>query len=506
MQRDKDLLGMSAFVYIRKSRMEEGLNTDEVLQKHRQTLDECAQYHGLTILEYFPEVVSGESLYARPQMLRLLEAVGNNQCDAVLCMDLDRLSRGRMKDQGIILDVFKDSNTLIVTPEKVYNLSDEIDDELAEFKTFMSRREYKIINKRLRRGLRRSIQDGCYVANAPYGYRKTTIDRKPTLEIFEPEAKFVRIMFDMYAGGFGCVSIANHINAMGAKPHRSMAFSRNSVAKILRNPTYIGKIVWDQKTHIKKNTKGNFKHITIYNPPEKWTITNGLHPPIIEKEVYDKVQDIMAGRYRPAYNDGTIKSPLAGLIKCANCGGNMQRMSMKGQAYLVCQKKGCCASAKLELVEIKVLRHLENLLAGIDLEQPEHRQDLAPLEEAVTDITKEVSAVRRQKNRLHELLELGEYDIPTYRERMSAVQEKLSDLEQKQKKARLQLEQAKAYDPAIQRENIRTVLNAYQSSDAAHKNALLHSVIEFIVYRKEKKTKPADFELEFSMKALQNLL
>lgn len=169
---EQDMLGRTAAVYLRKSRMEEGMDTDEVLRKHRQGLDECAQRHGLDILEYYPEVVSGESLYARPQMLRLLEDVESGRFDAVLCMDLDRLSRGRMKDQGIILDAFKDSGTLIVTPEKVYDLSDEIDDELAEFKTFMSRREYKIINKRLRRGLKRSIQDGCYVANAPYGYKK----------------------------------------------------------------------------------------------------------------------------------------------------------------------------------------------------------------------------------------------------------------------------------------------------------------------------------------------
>ena len=187
-----DLLGRTAAVYLRKSRMEEGMDTDEVLRRHRQGLTECAQRHGLDIVEYYMEVVSGESLYARPQMLRLLEAVEAVRYDVVLCMDLDRLSRGRMKDQGIILDAFKDSGTLIVTPEKVYDLSDEIDDELAEFKTFMSRREYKIINKRLRRGLQRSIQDGCYVANAPYGYRKVTVDRRPTLEIYEPEAKFVR--------------------------------------------------------------------------------------------------------------------------------------------------------------------------------------------------------------------------------------------------------------------------------------------------------------------------
>ena len=502
MTNEKDMLGQTAAVYLRKSRMEEGLDTEEVLRRHRQGLDECARRHGLDIVDYYPEVVSGESLYARPQMLRLLEDVEAGRFDAVLCMDLDRLSRGRMKDQGIILDAFKDSGTLIVTPDKVYDLSDEIDDELAEFKTFMSRREYKIINKRLRRGLQRSIQDGCYVANAPYGYKKVTIDRRPTLEIYEPEAKFVRVMFDMYANGYGCTLIANHVNAMGARPHRSATFSRSSVAQILRSPTYIGKIVWDQKTHIKKNTKGNQKHITIYNPREKWTITDGLHPPIIDKELYDKVQDIMAGRYHPSHNDGTVKSPLAGLVKCANCGGNLQRMVFKNQQeYLLCTRKGCCAAAKLELVEARILNHLQDILSQIELEQPDHQQNLAPLEESVAAISKELATANRQKARLHELLEIGEYDLPTYRERMSTVKEKISDIERRLEDAQRRLDQARSYEPTAQAANIRAVLDAYWTSDAAHKNSLLRSVIEIITYRKEKKTKPADFELEFIMKS-----
>lgn len=496
----QDMLGKTAYVYLRKSRMEEGLETEEVLRKHHKALDECAQRHGLVIAEYFSEVVSGESLYARPQMLRLLEAVEAGNCDAVLCMDLDRLSRGRMKDQGIILDAFRDSGTLIVTPDKVYNLSDEIDDELAEFKTFMSRREYKIINKRLRRGLQRSIQEGCYVSNAPYGYRNVYVDRRPTLDIFEPEAKLVRVMFQLYASGYGCTSIAYQINAMGGRPHRSSMFNRNSIAKILRNPTYIGKIVWDQKRHIKKNARGNSKNIVIYNPREKWTITDGLHPAIIEKELFDKVQEIMGGRYHPAYHDGTVKSPLAGLVKCVKCGNNMQRILSKGEPYLLCQRKGCCAMAKLSLVEGRILEHLKDLLEDLHAERPDQTPDLAPLRDAAAAIWKELQAARRQKERLHELLELGEYDLPTYRERMKAVMEKLTALEGQQEAAERRLRQAECYDPERQAERIQAVLDAYQVGDAAQRNALLHSVIEVIYYRKEKKTKPADFELDFVMK------
>lgn len=492
---------MDAAQYLRKSRMEEGLDTEEVLAKHRKALADFAASHYIHIIETYYEVVSGESLYARPEMLRLLEDVEEGRYDAVLVMDLDRLSRGRMKDQGIILDAFRDSGTLIVTPEKTYDLSDDLDDEIAEFKTFMSRREYKIINKRLRRGLRQTIQDGCYVANAPYGYRKVTVDRKPTLEIYEPEARFVRMMYDLYLQGYGCVSIARYVNSLGAKPHRSAEFNRNSVAHILRNPTFAGKIVWDQKTHIRKGAKGNPKHITIYNPRDQWTIVDGIHPAIVSQETYDQVQAILAGRYIPSKRDGTVRSSLAGLVKCANCGQNMQRMTLKNQPYLLCTRPGCCASAKFVLVEERVLAYLEETLTRLELhEQTGVSRDTSVLDTALEAVKKGLAAAQRQKSRLYELLEMEEYDLPTFRERMAAVKEKLSGLERRQREAQQAIEAAKAGDPASLAKKIRAVLDAYGAADPAGRNAMLKGVISTVWYQKEKKTRPTEFQLSFNLK------
>ena len=493
---------MDAAQYLRKSRMEEGMDTEEVLAKHRKDLSRFAAANDIHIIESYDEVVSGESLYARPEMLRLLEDVEEGRYDAVLVMDLDRLSRGRMKDQGIILDTFRDSGTLIVTPEKTYDLSDDLDDEMAEFKTFMSRREYKIINKRLRRGLKQTIQDGCYVANAPYGYRKVTVDRKPTLEIYEPEAQFVRMMYDLYLQGYGCVSIARHINALGAKPHRSAEFTRNSVAHILRNPTFAGKIVWDQKTHIRKGAKGNPKHVTIYNPRDQWTIVDGMHPAIVSQETYDQVQAVLAGRYIPSKRDGTVRSSLAGLVKCANCGQNMQRMTMKGTPYLLCTKPGCCASTKFDLVEDRVLAYLEETMARLELQQQAGTgRDTTVLDSSLAAIKKELAAAQRQKTRLYELLEMEEYDLPTFRERMAAVKEKISGLERRQREAQLAIEDARTADPVSLAKKIRAVLDAYDAADPAGRNAMLKGVISTIGYQKEKKTRPTEFQLAIDLKS-----
>lgn len=492
---------MEAAQYLRKSRMEEGMDTEEVLAKHRKDLARYAAAHDIHIVETYYEVVSGESLYARPEMLRLLADVEKGLYDAVLVMDIDRLSRGRMKDQGIILDALRDSGTLIITPEKTYDLSDDLDDELAEFKTFMSRREYKIINKRLRRGLRQSIQAGCYVANAPYGYRKVTVDRKPTLEINEEEARYVRLMFDLYLRGYGCVSIARQVNAMGAHPHRVSAFSRSSVATILRNPTYIGKIVWDQKKHIKKGAHGNPKHITIYQPREKWTITDGLHPAIIDTETYNKAQEIMAGRYIPSKQDGTVKSSLAGLVKCAACGKNMQRLVMKGEPYLLCNTVGCCASAKFEYVEARVLEHLREALADMQADKPQHQpRDLALMEAALAATRRDLATANRQKARLYELLEIGEYDLPTYRERMDVVKSKIALLERQERVQAQDIDRARCVDPSSLSKRIEDALAAYDTADAAKRNALLKGVIDQVWYTKRKKTKPMDFALEVNLK------
>lgn len=485
--------------YLRKSRAEENMDTEQVLARHHETLTEyVAARPELEITATYKEVKSGESLYTRSEMLRLLEDVEAGKFDGVLCMDLDRLSRGRMSDQGIILDAMKWSGTKIYTPDKIYDLNNDLDDQMAEFKTFLSRQEWRLIRNRMQRGLQRSISEGCYVANAPYGYRKVIIDRKPTLEIVEAEAAFVREIFSLYQSGVGCVTIARTINAQGAKPRRSDAFSRSSVAAIIRNPTYTGKIVWNQKKHIRKGVQGNEKHITIYQPREQWTVTEGIHPAIIDQETYDRCRQIMEARYIPPSNNGTIKSSLAGLVRCARCGRRMQKLGdNKGVPYLFCSTPGCCAGAKYAYVEESVLDHLRRELDRLRMEA---RTGAAPavgrLESLLEGAKEELAAANAAKTRLYEFLESGLYDAETFRARMAAMNEKISAI--REKLGALEKEQAntKAADPEAMIRKITSVLKAYDAADPAGRNAMLKSVIDVIYYTKKKKTAQRDFSLD----------
>lgn len=157
-------------LYLRKSRSDDPeKSVEETLRRHREILDKYAIENGIDVKpeDIYEEVVSGESLYSRPEMLRLLESVESGAYEGVLCMDIDRLGRGKTSDQGIILETFKYSNTKIITPNRQYDLNDEFDEDYAEFEGFMAHRELKMIKRRMQRGIQKTIEEGGYLANAP---------------------------------------------------------------------------------------------------------------------------------------------------------------------------------------------------------------------------------------------------------------------------------------------------------------------------------------------------
>lgn len=497
---------MDAAIYLRKSRAEEAAATEEdTLRRHKETLLKFASDNNLTILKIYEEVISGESLYARPRMLELLQDVENNAYDAVLCMDIDRLGRGAMSDQGVILETFKSSDTRIITLRKIYDLNNELDEEYTEFETFIARRELKLIKRRMQRGIQKTIEEGGYIANAPYGYQKVTRNNKPSLEIFEEEAQFVRMMFQWYCEDhWGSQMIADKLDQLGAKPHRSDKFNRNSVLKILRNQVYIGKIVWNQKTHVRKGSKGKEKHLVTYNPQEQWMIFDGMHPPIIEDELFNKTQSILKNRYHPPSNDGTLHNPLAGLVFCARCGKAMQRRKynrLDSFINLLCPTNTCTPASPIEDVEKSVIMELELILSQFKSgKKTASTNKTEEHKETLRLINKELKASQVQKNRLHDFLEQGVYDIDTYLERSNIIKDKIEKLEQAHEEITGQIEQMNYSNITAFTHRLENMLDVYWKTDARGKNELLKSVVSKIVYYKDHGWKRNKFELQIFLR------
>jgi len=134
-------------IYLRKSRADleaESRGEGETLAKHKKALLKVAKQLQLNIVRIREEIVSGESLLYRPEMQELLKEVQAHEYDAVLVMDMDRLGRGNMQEQGLILETYRQSKTKIITPRKIYDLEDEWDEEYSEFEAFMAPTDIKI--------------------------------------------------------------------------------------------------------------------------------------------------------------------------------------------------------------------------------------------------------------------------------------------------------------------------------------------------------------------------
>lgn len=490
-------------MYLRKSREEQGMSKEETLDKHRAALVAYAEKYGYTVQpeDVYEEVVSGESLFSRPRMLALLEAVSNGRYEAVLCMDMQRLGRGGMYDQGLILDTFKFAETLIVTPERLYDLTNDLDEQAAEMETFMSRGEYRMITKRLRRGLMQVIDNGAYTANPPYGYRRVYVGKLSSLEIVPEEADIVRQIFQMYADGSGCTIIERAINAMGAHGRRGSHFNRNTIRIILDNPVYIGKIRWNRTSTVKSGVGSNRQRKVVSNKSDQWKIIDGRHPPIISPELWDAVQVRRKQQY--FYVDNShVASPLAGLVRCSKCGRLMNLQGKnKGVPYLLCATPNCCAGAKFEFVEEAVLNQLVELSHDLELRVSQQVvPDTSNLEQMLAKARDQFPRLEDRRNRLYSLLEDGTYSRSVFSDRMKVLSNEEEQLNATITSLENEIRVAQSRNEERQLSQLKTVLERYQSAPVPGRKELLHSVISQITYTKEKKTKPADFQLDITLR------
>ena len=114
--------------YLRKSRADGEESVEAVLARHERMIqDYCLRNYNaeLPAERIYREVQSAETIAARPVMQRIIRMIQDREIDAVLCVDLQRLSRGDLSEVGELSALFRYSGCLIITPVRTYNVADE---------------------------------------------------------------------------------------------------------------------------------------------------------------------------------------------------------------------------------------------------------------------------------------------------------------------------------------------------------------------------------------------
>lgn len=495
---------MAYCMYLRKSRADveaEARGEGETLSRHEKTLMDLALRMGISISPdaIYREIGSGETIASRPVMQKLLSEIEQGFWEGVLVMEVERLARGDTIDQGIVAQTFKYSGTKIITPQKTYDPANEFDEEYFEFGLFMSRREYKTINRRLQRGREMSVREGKYVGNIPpYGYRRVKLekDKGYTLEPEPAEAKVVVLIYRWFTGPerLGVSLIRNRLNALKIPTRKGGPWSDNTIRNILTNPVYIGKVRWFGRPQIKRIIQGEMvkSRPRASNP----IIVDGLHEPIIDQITFERAQEILASNSTaPLPSRRTLQNPLAGLIVCGVCGRTMIRRPYRSgyQDGLICTGPGCTnVGSHLQVVEERLLQALESWLAKYRLKLEESPvQDTSPevevLKESIEHTASEIATIEKQIARLHDFLEQGIYSVEVFMKRSKVLNERLAEmrnqkaaLEEKLSKLQTKPAELASFIPRVER-----VIELYLAlEDPAQKNELLKEVLEKAVYTK----------------------
>lgn len=511
------------FMYLRKSRKDDELENatiEETLARHEHTLLELAHKMNITVDRIYREVVSGETIAARPMMQQMLADMEDGMCEGVLVMEVERLARGNTMDQGLVAQTFQLCDTKIITPMRTYDPQNEADQEYFEFSLFMSRREYKTITRRMQAGRKASFNEGKYIGNIPpYGYDRLKLQGEKgwILTINESEAHVVRLIFDWYVHGelqsdgsiekMGTTSIARKLNELAIPSRKGIGWTTSFIRDLIRNPVYIGKLRLGWRKSCKKMADG--KVLRQRPKAEDYLISRGRHKPIIDTELWEAAQDIFKIRGRPVPNK-QLHNPLAGLIVCGKCGNKMQRRPFGNGRIdtILCPTMTCDnIGSDLQNVEKAILDALRSWMEQYTLDQESIKQTtddtkIKTLIDSIEKLKKKLSTLQSQINNIYDLLEQGVYDIETFTDRSAILKQQIDELKKSISAQEKELETEKqineAHDLLIPR--INNLLESYDTMESiSEKNNALQSVLDKVIYLKTVRRKKGETQDTFEI-------
>lgn len=396
--------------YLRKSRTDDPLlSVEEILRKHEEEIDEWVEQHqpeGGPIPEEntYREIVSGETIASRPRMQELLRRIESPKIKAVVVKELSRLSRGDLEDIGYLVKILRYTNTIVVTPRYAYDLNDDRDREDFERELMRGNGYLEYQKTIMQAGTLRAVKGGQYVsAVPPYGYKRVRIKEEGrraihTLEPIPEQAEVVRMIFELYRDGTGSGGIADRLNELHIPSPRGQRWHRDSVKSLLSNVHYLGKVKRNERKTVKVVEDGRI--IAKRQRAEEFLIVDGLHPAILDQELWDAVQTIR-GQHPRTKKSHDLINPLSGLLRC-ECGASMVwrvnkrvRETTDSPRFKCPHMKHCGnASVLAELLMAEVENVLREAIADFEIRiesstddsAERHRQKIAMLERRLEEL------------------------------------------------------------------------------------------------------------------------
>ena len=296
---------------------------------------------------YIDDGYSGTT-FDRPEYKRMLKDIVEGKVNTIIVKDLSRFGRNHIESDNYLENILPGYNVRfisIIDDIDSFKNANSTNSILVPLKNLMNDQYARDISEKVRSTLKIKQLNGEFIGvTAPYGYLKNPKDKHKFI-IDNETSYIVKKIFNMILLGKSRKEIAEHLNNKNVLTPSLYKLSKENnnnkdlipskkwnaeiVNRILRNETYIGTLIQNIKT------KPNYRTDKLIDVnKDEWIITENHHEPIISKDKFDEVQQILNRKTKVNKNDDI--DLFSGYLKCSYCGSGLVIKKSKNQIYYYC--------------------------------------------------------------------------------------------------------------------------------------------------------------------------
>ena len=414
-------------IYCRLSRDDEQEGESNSIVNQRAILKKYAQDQKFRNIEFFVDDGYSGANFNRPEWKRMIELVENDRVGVLIAKDMSRIGRNYLEVGYYTELLFPSHNVRFIAINSGVDSANQQDNDFTPFLNIINEFYVKDSSKKVKAVMKQKGESGEYLTtNPPYGYMKDPDNPKKHWIVDDEAAGVVRQIYALCMEGFGPSQIAQKLkeakvdcptvhwvkmgrNAPARTPEDPYDWAPRTISGILEKQEYLGHMVNFKTRRQSYKTKKK-----LDNPPEVWKIFENTHEAIIDKETFERVQELRKNKRRPAR---TGKSNMfSGIVRCADCEEKLYYCTSNSfesrQDHFVCstsRKRGkeVCDTHFIRAVVLEegTLQHMRLVIQCIAAYEEEFRRALGAKKnaEARRELTAKKRTLQRSETRLNDL-------------------------------------------------------------------------------------------------------
>ncbi len=405
-------------LYCRLSKDDDLQGESNSITNQKEILTQYAKENNLNIYDvYIDDGYSGTN-FERPDFKRMIQDIKYKKVNMVIVKDSSRLGRDYIGFGEYVEKIFPENQVRLVSI--LDNYDSAIDNGVADtlpFRAVINDLYAKDISKKVKASKHKNAVNGLFNGNrTPYGYKRSEND-KHKLVIDEECAKNVRKIFDLYLEGTALSQISYTFNdehiptpsqISGTGGNVCTIWKPSSIKHILKNEVYIGNMVQEKCKRINYKLKKRIK-----NDKSDWIRVENTHEPIIDKEKFYAVQDILASKSETRVKSRNLL--LKGLVVCSDCGKKMgitthssDTVYMRCHTYAILPKQRICTPHNInyQKLENAVIKEIQNIC-----QQYLDRKKMKQIIDTEYEEQEKSQEISKQKIQLTKTIEVLDFQI-----------------------------------------------------------------------------------------------